>query len=307
MPVRVAMFGVLAIVCVGLAAVLGWRAGSATTSRTPTVSGDSRAMRLGPAHLTLPVEWTPVNPASALLPGLDPSLTHAFEVVPGLSGNALLSLAAPADRSLIPSSLRRLLKAAPGTPRSTLLAGHSAWSYLTVATLRRGTVMDITVLPTSAGVLAVACVAARAAFEVVAGCERDVQRVSVPGARMLAPSPGVAFSLRVGPALERLNHLRGLGGRALRAARSQGAQARALRAVAIAYTGAADGLAPLAPGNGAPAGLVAALRDAARAYQVTGAAAAAGAYRDYTAGRTAVRAAEAGVSAALARVAAARR
>jgi hypothetical protein len=298
----VAAFGALAVAGVIIAAVVGWRAGSATMSRPPAVSGESRAVRFGPVRLTVPNAWVPVNPARAGIPGLDPSRTLAFRIVPGLSGDALVTLAAPADPSLIPFSLRRALTAAPGPPKATVLAGHRAWSYENVATRRAGAVMDVAVVPTSMGVLAVACVAPRRVFVAVVGCEHDLGRISLPGARVLAPAPQLAFRLRLSAAFERLNHLRARGDRTLRAARNRNAQALALREVAMAYDGAVDDLAPVAPGDGAPAALVAAMRDAARAYQAAGAAAAAGAYADYTAARTVVRAAEAGVSEALDRV-----
>jgi hypothetical protein len=301
-PGLVALLVVLAVAGGVVAAVAGWRAGSATRSPTPVVSGDSQAVTLGPAHLTVPHAWTPVNPARAGVSGLDLSPTLAFQVVPGLSGHALVSLAAPADGSLIPSSLRRALKATPGTPRLNVLAGHHAWSYLRVATRRGDTVMDITVVPTSAGVLAVACAASRPVFVAVAGCEQDVQGISLPGGRVFAPAPELAFRLRAGAALERLKRARDLGYQALRAARTRGAQAQALREVASAYAGAAGGLAPLASGNGTASGLVAAMRDAARAYRSAGAAAAANAVSRYGVGRARVRAAEARVAGALDRV-----
>ncbi|HYM57006.1 MAG TPA: hypothetical protein VES79_03505 [Solirubrobacteraceae bacterium] len=298
----VAIFGALAVAGVVVAAVVGWRAGFAATSPTPAVSGESRAVRLGPAHLTLPSTWTPVSPARAGVSRLDPDATIAFAILPSLSGHALVTLAAPTDRSLIPSSLRRALKAAPGRPRPTALAGYRAWSYQSVALWRRDAVMDVAVVPTSAGVLAVACVAPRVVFGAVAGCELDVQRISLPGARVFAPAPELAFRLQVAAALERLNHLRARGDTDLRAARSRGGQSRALRVVAAAYTDTAEGLAPFAPQQGAPAAVVAAMRDAARAYRAAGEAAATGSSRRYTAGRTTVRAAEAQVARALQRV-----
>jgi hypothetical protein len=297
-----ASFGALAVVAVVIAAVVGWRAGSATTSRPSTVSRESRAVRFGPAQLTVPKGWAPVDPARAGIPGLDPSRTLAFQIVPGLLGHALVTLAAPADRSLIPISLRRALEAAPQTPRTTVLAGHRAWSYEGVATGRGEAVMDVAVVPTSVGVLAVACVAPRRMFVAVVGCEHDLGRISLPGARLFAPAPELAFRLRLGAALERLNHGRALGDRALRAAGSRNAQALALRQVATAYDGAVAALAPLAADDRAPAALVATMRDAARAYRAAGVAAVGGASGDYTAGRTVVRAAEARVSEALARV-----
>lgn len=301
-PGLVALLVVVGVAGVIVAAVAGWRAGSAPTARTPAVSGDSQAVRLGPADLTVPHAWTRVNPARAGVSRLDPSPTLAFQIVPGLSGHALVSLAAPADRSLIPSSLRRVLKATPGRPRPNVLAGHRAWSYLTVATRPRDTLMDITVVPTSAGVLAVACAASRPVFVAVAGCEQDVQGISLRGARVLAPAPDLAFTLRAGAAFERLRRLRDLGYRALRAARTPVAQAQALQEVGTAYADAAGGLSPLASGDGAATGLVAAMRGAAAAYQFAGSAAAAGASTSYGTGRARVRTAEARVAAALDRV-----
>lgn len=298
----VAILGALAVSGVIVAAVLGWRAGFAATSPAPAVSGESRAVRLGPAHLTVPSTWTPVNPARAGVSPLDPGVTLAFAMLPSLPGHAVLTLAAPADDSLIPSPLRRVLKAAPGKPRSGVLGGHRAWSYQRLATGRGDAVMDVAVVPTSAGVLAVACVSSGVVFGAVSGCQQDVQRISVPGARVFAPAPELGFRLQVGPALERLNALRARGDTDLRAARSRGAQSRALRVVATAYADTADSLAPLAPPRGAAAAVVAALRDAARAYRAAGEAAATGSSRRYAAGRTAVRAAEAGVATALQRV-----
>jgi hypothetical protein len=300
-PGLVVLLVVLAAAGGVAAAVVGWHAGHLATSPAPVVPGDSRAVIFGPAHLTVPSAWTPVKPASARVAGLDPSLELAFAILPGLPAYALVTVAAPTDRSLIPSPLRRVLKAAPGTPLPTELAGRRAWSYLSVATWREQ-LMDITVVPTGAGVLAVACVGSRPIYTAVARCDQEVQSITVPGAGVLAPAPELAFRLLGGAAFERLRRERDLGYRALRAARTRGAQARALQAVATAYAGAAGRLAPVVPGNAAAAGLVAAMRGAARAYRVAGAAAAAGASRRYGAGRAAVRTAEARVAGTLDRV-----
>jgi hypothetical protein len=172
------------------------------------------------------------------------------------------------------------------------LAGHRAWAYRSVATRRRGLAMDVAVLPTSAGVLSVACVGTRPVFIATAGCEQDVEHISLGGARAFEPTRAVAFSLSEGPALARLGRRRERGDRALRAARTQETQARALRDVGDAYAAAVAQLAPFAPGRGDDARLVASLREAARAYRGAGAAAAAGAPQAYSAQGAAVLAAE---------------
>ena len=281
----------LALACAVIAALLGWLAGRAVTPAAHGLSGESRTVRLGRVELIVPASWTPVKPARTRVPGLDPRGSLAFEIASGVAGYAVVGLAAPADRGLIPSSLLHALKKPLGEPVSVALAGHRAWAYRSVATRREALAMDVAVLPTSAGVLSVACVATRPVLIATAGCERDVEHVSLAGARALEPTRALAFSLIEPSALASLGRRRDRD-RALHAARTHEIQARALRDVGDAYDAAAARLAPLAPSHGDGARLVASLREAARAYLGAGAAAAAGAPQAYSAEGAAVLAAE---------------
>jgi hypothetical protein len=158
--------------------------------------------------------------------------------------------------------------------------------------------MDVTVVPTTAGVLAVGCTTRRDVPRSAIGCAQDIERISFGRARPLLPRPDLAFDLRLRPVVARLRHLRAHDDRALRAARTQGDQANALQDVANAYAGAAAKLAHLAtPGRSIR--LVSSMRAAAHAYQAAVWAAAAGNPVIYDLARAQVARAEKRVAAAV--------
>jgi hypothetical protein len=297
--VAVAIVAALAFVCMIVAALAGWGVGRALRSPSPNAAGASRTVTVGLARLQVPPTWTAIKPASANIPGLDPTSTRAFRIDDGLAQHAVVTLAPPADRWLIPSSLRPALRPPLGAPIPTFLADYPAWSYSSVATARPNVVMQLTVLPTSAGVLAVACTSR----SVVAGpsqCDQDVAQISVSDARVLRPTPETAFRFAMSPVLTRLQDDRAALERELNAARDAGAQAQALQAFGKAYAAAARGLDPLAPRLGRAAILVASLHNAASAYRAAGMAANTGAFGDYFVARAAVTAAESHVAKVLA-------
>jgi hypothetical protein len=249
---------------------------------------------IGLARLQVPPTWTAIQPASAGIPGVDTTSTRVFRIDDGLAEHAFVTLAPPADRWLIPASLRPALRPPLGAPSPMFLAGYSAWWYSSVATARPNVVMDVTVLPTSAGVLAVACTSG--------DCDQEVAQISVSPAHVLRPTPETAFRLAMSPVLTRLQDDRAALERELNAARGAGAQAQALQALGKAYAAAARGLDFLAPGRGREAVLVASLHKAASAYRAAGMAANIGAFHDYFVARAAVTAAESQVAKALAHV-----
>jgi hypothetical protein len=286
---RIPIFAMATLSCLASAALIGWHAGRAGTPQAP---GESRIVRLGSVGIAVPSSWTPVEPAKAGVPALDPRVYRAFEIAPGLEGYAVVSLQQPADRRLLPSSLRQALTKLPGKPRRERLAGHAAWSYRTVATRRGALGMQISVLPTSAGVLSVACLGERPLIIATARCEQEIERIDLNGAGAFKPTPELAFRLHLAPALATLRDRRDRGDRALRAATGQDAQARALKDMGDAYSAGAARLGRFAPRHGFPASLVAALHAAAQAYWTASAAASAGAPQADSAGSAAVRAAE---------------
>jgi hypothetical protein len=297
---RFVLVPALAFACVVVAALAGW--GVARALRSPTQGASaSRTITLGPASLKVPANWTAINAANAGIPGFDSTSTRGFRIEDGLGQRAFVTLAAPADRLLIPSSLRRELRPPFGAPIPGFLAGYPAWSFSGVSTARPDVVMELTVLPTTAGVLAVACTS-RSAVAAPSECDNDVERLFVSGAHVLRPTPETAFRLAMSPVLTRLQEDRAAVEPKLIAARDGGAQAQALHAFGEAYAAAARRLDPFVPRPGPAASLVASLGSAARAYRAAGMAASAGAFGDYFVARAAVNAAESKVATALGRV-----
>jgi hypothetical protein len=298
---RFVLLSALAFGCMVVAALAGW--GVARGLRPPSrdAAGASRSVTIGPARLKVPSSWAAIDPASAGIPGLDSTSTRAFRIEDGLGRRAFVTFAAPADRWLIPSSLRPELRSPFGAPIPAFLGRYDAWSYLGVSTTRPNVVMEVTVLPTTAGVLAVACTSP-SAVGVVSECDEEVEELFVSGAHVLRPTPETAFRLAMSPVLTRLQDDRAAVEAKLIAARDGGAQAQALQAFGEAYAAAARRLDPLAPRSGRAATLVASLHGAARAYRAAGMAASVGAFGNYFAARAAVKAAESKVATALGRV-----
>jgi len=294
---RFVLVPALALLCTVLAALAGWGAARALRSHSQDV-GASRTITIGLARLKVPASWTAIKAAGAGIPGLDSPSTRAFRIDDGLGRHAFVTLAAPADRRLIPASLRPELRSPFGAPIPTFLAGYPAWAYSGISTAHPDVVVQLTVLPTTAGVLAVAC-PSRSAVAAPSGCEQDVDQLFVGDAHVLRPTPETAFQLAMPAVLTRLQDDRAAIAPRLAAARDGGAQAQALQAVGKAYAAAARRLDPLAPRRGWAATLLAALHSAARAYGAAGTAAGIGALGDYSVARAAVMAAESKVATAL--------
>jgi hypothetical protein len=295
---RFVLVPALAFACMVAAALAGW--GVARALRSPNAPSSSRTMTLGFGRLKVPPNWTAITPARAGIPGLDSASTRAFRIDDGLGQHAFVTLAPPADRWLIPSSLRPALRPPFGAPIPGFLAGYPAWSYSNVATARPSVVMELTVVPTTAGVLAVACTSPLVAAPT--GCDLDVKQIFVSAARVLRPTADTAFRFAMSPVLTRLQGDRAALEPKLNAARDAGAQALALEAFGKAYATAARGLDRFAARRGPTATLVASLDSAARAYRAAGMAASIGAFGDYFVARAAVKAAESKVATALGHV-----
>ena len=124
--------------------------------------------------------------------------------------------------------------------------------------------MEITVLPTTAGVLAIACLAPRFTFSAAAGCETAL-RLTLNRARALVPAHDLGFKLRLGDVARRLDQVRVEQRVTLRRARTPRAQALTARRLAAAHAQAARALAPLAR-RGTTARVVALLRRSSSAY-----------------------------------------
>lgn len=234
-----------------LAAGGGWLLGASSRAPAPTVAPNS-VTALGDVRLELEAGWAPAAPVEGL---------KAFAPVPGLPARAVIASGPAVDASLIPASLRAGLPDGLPAPRRATLGGLAAWSY---GPLRdRGRLVELTVVPTTGGMLAVACVAPRSAWSGALGCADGVHAIATDD-RALAPARDLAFRQAAGPVLDTLDEARVAGRARLGAGRRAAAAS-----LARAHREAASALAPFVV-PGAPAAAVAALRAGARGYAALG-------------------------------------
>jgi hypothetical protein len=164
--------------------------------------------------------------------------------------------------------------------RATMLAGYRAW--------REGT---LTVLPTSAGVVTVAC----------ATCTDAIQEISVRGGAILDPTPDFALAIRAPDVVATLDQVRVRGRDALRQASTPADQSRWARRLAAAHASAAAALRTVAGPD-----LLERFADVRSAYSDLAGAATAGSSADFDAARTRIRTAETKLTRSLGDIAPAR-
>jgi hypothetical protein len=121
----------------------------------------------------------------------------------------------------------------------------------------------VTVLATTAGVLAVACTSV-AGQEAASDCGSEVSSVTVPGARALVPSPSLALELHLPAVVDQLNRRRSKHRARLNGARTHESQALAARLLGVDHRAAARSLRSL--GGPAAAPLIRDLTNVADAY-----------------------------------------
>jgi hypothetical protein len=279
--------GVAAVIVAGAA---GWLAGGLGDEvAAPPVPFPATAT-IGPASLAVPASWEPVAA---------PSGTRGFAAAPGLPARVLIAFSPRLDRSLVPPALAASIGTDLQRPRAAELGGLPAWRYGPVEVGR--TMAQVTVAPTTAGTLAVACTAPAATWNVARDCDAGIETVRLTGARALRPAPDLAFRRALPPVLADLDSRRVSGRAALRRRATRRAAAREL---ALAHDAAAAKLSELAV-PGPPATLVKALRRDARTYRTFGRATRGRPSHAGARARARVAAAEAALGRALRRVGAA--
>ena len=275
-------------------------AGNAIRPEPRSQPDAARTVRAGAATLRVPGDWKPVPVAGGQLPGTTVAMSP-----PTGAHDRLVAVFAPAtDASLVPSALRDLTAGLRGGPGAARLGGHPAWAYERVPGRDPDEVIDVTVLPTAAGVLGVACVSARSGPDARAmrGCASSIRSVSVDGAPFVLPTPDLAFRLRLPGVLDTLDSQRVRSRAELSRATTAAEQARAAQALAREHSAARESLRPLAGSAELP--LLSRLSATADAYRRLAVAATAGSASGFDAARADVAAADAGVTAALERLAA---
>lgn len=254
-PSRAVLGGIFAVAA---AAAGGWWLGGTARSPAP-VAAPAPLVAIGGFDVALSPAWTPAEAG----PGPDVPGGQAFAPAAGLPARALVTAGQASDPSLVPAALRPALGTPLPAPRRTRVAGRLAWTYGPVRDAKR--VLSVTVLPTTAGVLAITCSAPPETWSVALGCAGGVQAVSPRTGGILEPAPDLAFR-RAAPAVLRTLGARRAGARAaLARSRRPAGRAAAARRLARVHRNAAAALAPLAA-RGASADAVAALRRGAAGY-----------------------------------------
>jgi hypothetical protein len=245
--------GVAAVIAAGAA---GWLAGGVGGGVAPSLVPAAAVTTVGPASLVVPGEWEAVAA---------PRGTLAFSAAPGLPARVLIAFSPRLDRSLVPGALQAAIGAEIGRPHKAELGGLPAWTYGPVDVGRL--TAQVTVAPTTRGVLGVACTAPAGTWNVARDCHAGLDAVRLDaGIRPLRPAPDLAFRQALPAVVAGLDAWRVSGRAALRRRASRRGAARRL---ARAHAAAAARLAPLAT-PGPSTALVSALQRDAGAYRAFG-------------------------------------
>jgi hypothetical protein len=200
----------------------------------------------GVAKLPLPADWHPLGRRSTL-PGFEQATA-----VRAAGREAALDIRPPEDASLLPASV---VAAAAPLPAPTLSGtdGRTAWRY-ELPGADAGSRVVAFALPTTGGVVTIACAPGDRVDPAATACGRAVSTVRLDGAKALTPAPETAAAIVLPDVLSRLNRARRIERGRLAAARSPRERDGAARRLAAAYDAAAHMLAPVAGGAAVPVG-----------------------------------------------------
>ena len=197
----------------------------------------------GVARLPLPADWRPLG-RSSTFPGFERATA-----VRAAGAEAALDLRLPDDASLLPASVVAAAGGRLPAPQVRGPDGRAAWRY-DLPGARPGTRIAAFALPTTGGVVTIACAAPEVRLErAAATCERAVATIRLKGARALPPAPETAAAILLPDVAGRLNAVRRSARARLAATRSPGARSAAALRLADAYAAAARTLAPVAAGE----------------------------------------------------------
>jgi hypothetical protein len=284
----------MAASCAGMIALgvgVGLWAGQRKASGPIEPLAATRSVQAGAATLTVPRGWRIIT----LPPGRKGGSSTTLTPTSGSPDRVIVTIGGAADRSLVPPQLRSLVRDLGRGPQPVSLAGHRAWRYAAVPAQNSNGAIDVTVLPTTAGVLGIACAPAGWSWSAPSGCSSSIESVSVDGAEILVPRQDLAFRLRLPAVLTALDHARVRDRAALRQAATARAQVQLAQALAREHLSAADSLRAAASSAGTP--LVDRLTDTARAYDALAKAAAGSSASSYATARQSVTTAEARLAA----------
>lgn len=255
-----AIAGLIAVCAV--AAGAGWLLRGAV-HEPPAAPAPPRALEAGGLRLAVDPAWTPAAPLAGMAgPGAAHGATLA--VNGGQPARAIVTVEPFADATLLPATLRALASGELPAPLRVRMLGLPAWRYSGVP-VGRGE-MEVTVVPTTAGALAVACVVSDATWSTSLWCDGGVRGIDLRGAATLRPEPALALRAALPDTIGRLNGRRGVLRERLERATTRRGQARLSARLARAYVRTAAALAPRTAGTTAGDHLLTGLKRTSAAY-----------------------------------------
>jgi hypothetical protein len=293
----------LLVLAVGAAIVIGGGGGGGAPPPTPTPAAPKQATASG-IGLRHPATWRPADAGSDALPGTSTRWPIVLAPAGAPAGTHVVAGRLPSDGpTLLPEDLLASLPAKPPAATPVRLGKVDAYRYSGLAPRGSDRRADVYVVPTSSGVVTLACVApAGAPPSFPAACEEIVGSLAISDGGVYPLGPDRAFAKRLNGAMRTLNARRATLRRRLRSEDRAAGQSRDATGLARAFSTAAATVAASRTGPAvAPdrASIVKAMRGTAKQYRALARAAARDDRRAYNQARTGVRRTEAGVQRAL--------
>jgi serine/threonine protein kinase len=288
---------------VAVAIVAGGGGSAGGSPPAPTASAPKQATASG-IGLRYPTTWQPADAPPDALPGTRAQWPIALAPVGAAAGTLVLAGRLPSrGPALLPADLAAALPGDPPDPTPVRLGKVDAYRYSGLTPRGSERTADVYVVPTTAGVVTLACVApATPPPSFASDCERIVESLAIAGADTYPLGPDRAFAKRLNGAMTALNARRGPLRKRMRSERRAAGQARDATGLARAFANAAGtvtagAVSPaVAPDRAA---IVKAMRRAMTQYRALAHAAGRNDRRAYNRARTGVRRAERDLRSAL--------
>jgi serine/threonine protein kinase len=251
--------------------------------------------------LTAPGGWRRADADTRAIPGM--TFADPVAVTDGDDRTVIAGLVQSGDPSLLADGLRKRLGGVPPRDESVRLGDAAAYRYADLSLTGFDRRVELMVVPTTAGVATVACLApADEARAFAAACENVARSLELDGPRPYPLGPDPAFAERLNKAMRALNRERADARRDLAAAKRPSGQAEQATRLGADFRTAA---AAIGKGAVSPAvaddraAIVRAMRDVAPEYRALASSANRYEKGDFAAARKAIRKAEAKVDRSL--------
>jgi Protein kinase domain len=233
-----ALVGLAALIAIAAAA--GFVAGgSGSEEGSVALTSSASAGSLG---LSFPDDWTRVT-AEPQVPGIDFADPIVLEPGTARGSRLVAGQVDAAGPTLLPADFVKRLAKAPSRGDPVRLGKLEAYRYAGLRPEGFDRRLVLYTVANSGGVATVACVAEpRVADAFLPDCEQAAGTLQLSGAVPFGLAPSEEYARLVRRTIERLDSQRAAGARALRAARTPEAQAKAAAALGRAYSAASRGL-----------------------------------------------------------------